>query len=164
MADFGLKVSRNGTDAKLVEATDLILTSKYPLAKIDSTKAGSFKNVRIQFNNNVPLNVPTVVYQFKHGYNYTPSIWSLCRIFGLASPYLTDYNYIIDDGPVMTYRGAGGAIDVVYFWAEADATNVYYYVNRIADTTAYAPTVINVTIAGVSLRIRTYVFVEDVNM
>lgn len=161
-SDFGMKVSRNGVDAKVATGNDLILTSQYPLAKIDSTKKASFQNIRIQFNNNIPLQTPTIVYQFAHGYNYTPTVWSLCQIFGIASPYKTGWNYLTDDGPMLVMNGSFGPVYAVTFWTEVDATNVYFYLYRWYDQTIVESPNINVTIAGMSLRIRTYVFAEDI--
>lgn len=154
MTDFGIKVSSNGNDAKIATGSELIMSSKYPLAKIDRTNPTSFQNIHIVFNNNPPLG-PVLVYKFKHGYTYTPTIWSLVQSFGVGAPYTAD-PYIMDAGDLLH----DSMSSYCQFYVEADSQYVYYYVNRLVDTRSG----VNVTVAGVALRVRTYVFVEDVQM
>lgn len=161
MGDFGIKVSANGSDAKIASGKQLIMSSKYPLAKLDRTNPVSFQNIRIQFNNNLPLNVKTLLYQFPHGYNYVPSTWTMVQSTGIVSPYY-DYGFVMDSGGLMQGPGMFGPSWYVSFLTEVDATNVYYYAQRLQDTVFDSGQ--QVTIAGVAIRIRTYVFVEDVNM
>lgn len=155
MSDFGIKVSTNGNDAKVAQGSQLVMSSKYPLAKIDRTNKVSLQNIHIFFSQNVPK-AKTLVYSFAHGYKYTPTLWSLVQCIGVTSPYNPN-PYIMDNGTLL-YTGG---VAYCSLSIEADSTNVYVYVTRSYDTLITNNTY-NVTVAGIGLRIRTYVFVEDV--
>lgn len=157
MSDFGIKVSTNGNDARIAEGSELIMSSKFPLAKIDRTNKVSLQNIHIFFSKSVP-NAKTLIYSFPHGYKYTPTIWTLVQCIGVGSPYAVN-PYIMDNGSILYYQN----IAYCYLYVEADDTNVYYYTTRPYNTLITDNTY-NVTVAGVGLRIRTYVFVEDVQM
>lgn len=157
MSDFGIKVATNGNDAKIAAGKQIVMSSKNPLAKIDRTNDKGVQNIRIQFNTNPPKG-PVLVYSYAHGYKYTPTIWNLIQAVGVAAPYKAD-PYLMDTGSILFNSPASYAD----FFVEVDATNVYYYVNRYYDTLISNPS-FNVTLAGIALRIRTYIFVEDVQM
>jgi hypothetical protein len=133
------------------------MSSKFPLAKIDRTNKVSLQNIHIFFSQNVPK-AKTLIYSFPHGYKYTPTLWSLVQCIGVTTPY-TANPYIMDNGTILFTAGVGYCSLSI----EADATNVYFYTTRPYDTLITNNTY-NVTVAGVGLRIRTYVFVEDVGI
>lgn len=161
MADFGIKVSSNGNSAVSATGAQLVLTSKYPLAKLDRTNPASFSNIHITFLHDVPVG-ETLVYTLPHGYKYRPTVWSLIQVIGTAAPY-TDFGFLMDKGAMLEGPGTFGGYEYVSFYTKWDATNVYYYVNKRQANLIVSP-FSAVTVAGMALRIRSYVFVEDVKM
>jgi hypothetical protein len=154
MADFGVKVSKNGVDSTVAQGTDVVLTTKYPIAKLDKTNKASFQNIYLNITRNTPLGT-TLIYQFKHGYSYIPSTWTMFNISGISAslpPYGQEYSILLYQAP---YVGAE-------LYVEVDATYVSYYINRLYNN--YPVSGVGVDVSGIGIRVRTYVFVEDVNM
>lgn len=84
MADpIGITIySPTGSGAQ--QRTDnVIFTTKYPFAKLDTQNPVSFQNISIFFNADPPydptgaVQVTTEVYKFAHGYDYEPTWWVL---------------------------------------------------------------------------------------
>ena len=159
MSDFGITVVGNGKNASGAQIQDVLLTTKYPLSKIDRTNPVSFSNIHVVFTSNPPIG-PTLIYRFAHGYKYIPSDWSMIQVNATA-PYVP--GYVIGNGALLAIPGnLPGTYATIY--VEADDTYINYYVNRMYATYDIGGGPVAVTLAGVSIRIRTYVFVQDVNM
>jgi hypothetical protein len=161
MADFGVKVSTSGNSATAATGAQLVLTSKYPLAKLDRLNPASFSNIHVTFLHDVPVG-ETLIYTLKHGYKYRPTVWHLIQIVGIAAPY-TDFGFIMDSGTMLEGPGTTGGYQYVAVYTKWDETNIYYYVNKRVASLVVTP-FSAVTVAGMALRIRTYAFVEDIKM
>lgn len=164
MADFGIKVSQNNTDVSTATDAQTILTSKFPLAKLDRTKTVSFQNIRIFFATEPPApavgtttTTTTLLYSFPHGYSYTPSIWAFCQAVGVTGQFSGSITYFQDRGLVGGFEAAGSSN--AYITTGVDATNCYIYISKF--TGLVGP---QIFVAGSALNIRFYVFVEDLGM
>jgi hypothetical protein len=81
VADNIITISAPGTDVRSATGADVIFTTKYPFAKLDTTNDISFQTISILLN--VEPSQPTalsttrtLLYSFPHGYKYIPSIWA----------------------------------------------------------------------------------------
>lgn len=154
-----ITVSANGVDVKNAKGSDVLFSTAFPFAKLDTTNTVSFQIISIFFNNDPPSpafgNAPikTQVYQFKHGYTYVPSTWFLLQ-FDSASRQTPGYQY--ENGIIQVSSVADNA-NYAEFDVSIDQTNVTFYITK--------NTINNIDplseIFGYTLNIRSYVFVED---
>jgi len=159
MSDYGLKVSKDGVDVRTATGVELLLNLSKPQAKLDTTKTVSFQNIDLLFLNDPPEGTgagdtaTTLVYKVAHGYTYTPSFWCLVQE---TPPSGTAFYqaYFQDTGLVAQHTG----FDYASFYVKADATNVNFYVDKYYDS-GFGGLANN--ISGMLLRIRLYIFVED---
>lgn len=153
MGDYGIKVVDPQSGQNVNEAVDsaLLLTSKYVVIKLDTTKNQSFQNINLVFLNNPPGGgANTVVYSFAHTYNYVPSNWSLVRIATVDPSSVFHQNYFMSKGVISQYT----LLDYAGFNVQADATNINFEVERFGTA----------NIVGMALQIRMYVFAEDIGL
>lgn len=160
MADYGIRVSAEDQDAFEASGQNLLLTTEYPFAKLDTTNEVSFQNVLLTFITNPPepsvgTSLTTTVYSFAHGYDYIPSAWHLVTIVTPKSGTSFDQDYFQDLGIIAQNTVADSAV----FYVDVDATTVYYRVTKNLDT-GFGGTANDIT--GMQLRIRSYIFVEGV--
>ncbi len=162
MSDYGVKVSAEDQDVYSAIGQEILLTTRYPFAKLDTTKDESFKNTLLTFitNPTEPSGVgdtelTTTVYSFPHGYDYIPSAWHLVQITNPAGGTAFDQDYFQDSGIVASHTAFDGAI----FESEVDATTVYYKITKYYDSGLGGSTN---DITGLQLKIRSYIFVEGV--
>jgi len=162
MSDYGITVSSPNVDTKTASITQQLLTTKYPLMKLDRNNPVSFQNIRIMFNNEPPSPTAnntnnTLLYSFKHNYSYTPAIWSFCKADGVTIAGVTGTSYFTDSGLI------GGNDTVVntsfaQIKVGADTTYCYIYIVKFTNSTG-TPTYV----AGAALNFRFYVFAQDVS-
>lgn len=163
MADTGIKVSREDVDVFEATGDDLLLDMDSPLAKLDSSKDTSFRNILITFANDPPnpdgisdFNQETEIYKFKHGYDYIPSTWILYQNLTPASSGVS-IEYAMYGGVI--YSPDAGA--AAYFFFTVDET----YIRLIVRKTYISGFGSGVaSIVGFRLRIRVYVFAEDIGV
>lgn len=163
MADVGIKVSKEDVDAFTATGDDLLLDMDSPLHKLDSSVDTSFRNILITFNNEPPnpdgvtdFNLDTEVYRFKHGYDYIPCTWVLYQNLTLA-PSGVSIEYAMYGGIIYSPDAFASA----YFFFDIDETYVRLvvrknYVSGLGSGVA--------NIVGFRLRIRVYVFAEDIGV
>lgn len=78
-----ITVVQSGSNVQSATGTEILLNSKIPFTKLDTTNIISFQTISILFNNEPPQPVglggytQTLIYQFSHGYSYIPSIWMM---------------------------------------------------------------------------------------
>ncbi len=162
MADIGLKVSIEDTDALTATGTDVLLNN-YPQAKLDTKNPKSFQNITMTFLNNPPEPpglsgiVDTLVYSFPHGYTYIPECWFLVQV--VTPPAVAAYyqEYFQDSGLLSSRT----PFDQARFYVLVDATTVYMYVEKYVET-AFGGLPNDIT--GSQIRIRPYVFVDDIGV
>lgn len=163
MADYGFKVSDTDVDALDAELAQLLLSTTYPFAKIDTSEDTSFRNITLRFNTDPPepsgvfpdVYKDTIVYSFEHPYDYTPSFWSLIKVTSPASntPF---YQTVFQDYGVIKGTSAFSEAQVKI---KADADRIYVIVTKYKDSGAGG---IDSNLVGAVIRIRLFVFVEDV--
>lgn len=151
--DYGIKVSQGDISALTATGADILMSTRFPFAKIDPTKLDSFRTTTVTFLNDVPDNTKTQVASFAHGYDYRPQIWGLWNvtwgpsIAGTPNTEQNGYGYLIN--------GAGSpSASFSYEW---DATNVYLYLLK---GTSIIPPVSSNAIGTVAT-LTTYIFVDD---
>ena len=152
MSDYGLKVSKLGKDATSSNDLDIIMSTKYPFAKIDPTKTDTFRTTTILFTKNTTKAVDTLIYQFDHGYTYTPQVWGLWSIIwgpgvvGVAGSTYIGYGTVSSSSgiPVATlhYKVGMSRIELYAIWS--DPLNL-------------AP----IDLSGTIATLTTYVFADD---
>lgn len=159
MSDYGIAISNK--DSNVNDLKDILFTSKYATAKLDTSKDISFSNILFTFLNNPPeptppASVTTRVMTIPHTYNYIPSFWSLINI---SSPVSSSFrqDYFQESGIV----SAQTAFDSAVFYVDADKDNINFYVTKdINDAVFGLPN----PLTGLILKIRLYVFVENVGI
>lgn len=164
MSDFGITVSSNNVSVGEASTSEVVLTSKYPLAKIDRNNKVSFQNIRIFFANEPPApavgtqtTITTFLYGFPHGYTYTPSYWAFSQAVGVFGQFSGDTTYFLDSGLIGGNNISAGAANAT-ITIGVDATNCYIYINKF--TGLLGP---QIFVAGASLTSRIYIFAEDVS-
>jgi hypothetical protein len=75
-----------GTSVASATGSDILVSSKNPFTKLDTSNIVSFQTISILFDHeppqppsSAPLYSTTQLYQFPHGYNYIPSPWLMWR-------------------------------------------------------------------------------------
>jgi len=160
VADYGIKISAPGYDARTAANLQLLLNMKYPIAKLDTTNGVSFRDITLTFVNDPPepaldTSNSLTVYSFAHGYNYVPQMWSMITMITppasrtILEPYNQDY---------MTLAQTTFA-DIAMLYIRADATNINYIVDKSRSSLpGNGPN----PLAPCVIKVRTYVFVQDI--
>lgn len=156
MGDIGILVSDKGSDVK--DLKDIIFTSKYATAKLDTKNETSFRNIDFTFNSDPPEPVSPAIYRktkvgsIPHGYDYWPSYWSLVEVL---LPVGSFYEQVFQETGLVDKDGAFAEAS---FMVKADSTSINFFVRK------YKEDVQTTDLTGLRLRIRLYVFVEDVGV
>jgi hypothetical protein len=163
MANFGIKVSAPEKDVLTSADADLLLNITDPLTKLDVSNDVSFRNITLTFVNNPPepsgifpdIYATTLVYSFNHGYDYVPATWFLIQVVLPVSGSIFYQSYFQDGGLV----DSNSAFDEALFYVQVTATAVNFYIRKYYNSGAGgSPN----DITGLVLKIRSYVFVEDI--
>jgi hypothetical protein len=159
--DLGpISVSGPGTSLTTAQGKQLTFNTRYPFAKLDSTKTPSFQIITLFFNTEPPNPVvapgfsgslETLVYRYAHGYTYIPATWFLISLDNFVTTLGSEGAWIV--GAATGFSPAN-----VQFNIKVDSTYVNFYVNKnwSNDGITPAPSVI-----GFSVTIRAYIFVND---
>lgn len=160
-SDLGpIAVSSPGTSLVTAQGQHITFDTKYPFAKLDSTNDNSFEVITLFFNTEPPNPSPplgstaskrTLIYQYKHGYTYTPSTWFLVSTDNFATVLGSEGVWIIGN-----HSGVSPAI--AKFEIDVDDVYINFYINKTwtHDGITGPPNVI-----GYFITTRAYVFVED---
>lgn len=158
-----ISVSAPGKSLIGATAQDITFSTRYPFAKLDSTNINSFEIISLFFNTEPPNPVAptstathsnTLVYQYKHGYTYTPSTWFLLSINNFANTLGPEGSMIISIG---NQPGSTNAILNVV----VDNTYVYFYIYKTWGYSFGTPDPFPPNIIGYTVSIRAYIFAED---
>lgn len=148
MANYGIKTSKKGVDATTATGTDIIMSTKFPFAKIDPTRSDTFRTTTVTFITDPPDNVKTLVAQFAHGYSYKPQLWGLWNVTWPASFPIVEQNGYGS----LNSSSSINSVNIRYEW---DATNVYLYMTK---TNLGIPFY---SVIGTTAKLSTYIFVDD---
>lgn len=157
MADYGIKTSLPGQS--VFGQGGLNFDTAKPFIKIDTQNTQGFKSLTLLIVNDPPEPVGpaifsyTVLYKFKHGYAYKPSLEALFYVV-TPPPGTAFYQQYFQDAGVI---GAHTAFDQATIWAVADATWVYIVCGKYKEGFGTAN-----LLSGTNLQITTHVFVEDI--
>lgn len=162
MGDFGIKVARIGSDVDTATGVDVLMNTRYPFAKLDTAEDISFQNITFTFNNDPPNPSgvfpdqlrTTTVYTQAHPYNYIPAVWGLVKITTNAPSSAFQQAYFLNEGVV----AARTAFSEAGFRVEADDDNIYFEVDKWYGGGGDPVT----NIAGLVLKVRLYVFADEV--
>lgn len=152
MSNYGIKTSKKEVDAITATGADIIMSTRFPFAKIDPTKVDSFRTTAVTFLNDVPDNVKTQIASFEHGYTYRPQIWGLWNvtwgagIAGTPNEEQNGYGYLVN--------GSGAPTSSLSY--EWDSTTVYLYLDKGA-----IPPIFPSNAIGTIATLTTYIFVDD---
>lgn len=189
MGDF-ITVSKQGVSVPDAKGIDVLFSTQAPFAKLDSLNPVSFQEIELFFNAEPPdpdssngYRTQTLVYSFKHNYKYVPSYWMMATNVAFTNPPIPTsqvvgavpaiYYPYMDETPAVIY-GFGSPIAQVFYWDGIeystatisylslfiDKTNVNVYVNKVAPL-LIAGSPVPITLAGTTLELRFYIFVED---
>lgn len=133
------------------------MNTSYAFIKIDTQNKAGFQTITLLITNDPPYSPPTgffntwtVLYKFKHGYTYTPSLESLFYVTS-APAGNNPQQYFMDWGVICQLTPG----DSVYLYAVADATWVYIICDKYGQ---------NDYVGGTTVQITTHVFVEDIGV
>lgn len=149
--------SPTGTGAQQ-EPENVIFTTKYPFAKLDTQNPVSFQNISIFFNSDPPYDptgataVTTEVYKFAHGYDYEPTWWVLF-LNNNASNNSAGFTYG-EEGSIIKSTSVSTFVQLV---VSVDKTFVHISVIKTFTMADPAPNII-----GYTVTLRFYVFTEPV--
>jgi hypothetical protein len=146
--NYGIKTSKKGINAITATGSDIIMTTRFPFAKIDQTKLDTFRTTTITFLRDPTPNVTTVITSFAHGYNYTPQVWGLWDINWSGALGGFEANGY---GSVSNSTGVPSST----FDYTVDETNVYIRF-KLGHTGFSTPSA-----TGTTATLTTYIFVDD---
>jgi hypothetical protein len=158
--DFGILISQPGQAVSNAPAAKIVMNTAHPFIKIDTQNVAGFQTITLSIVNNPPepvgpaIDAYTVVYKFKHGYTYIPSLETLFYVTAFAPGMVGGQTYFQDYG----FLGGHTAFDGVNMYAIADATWVYIMVDKYNQ--GGSPN----TLTGTNVTITTHVFVEDIGV
>ena len=157
MANNGpISVSSPNVSLSTATASQIIFTTKYPFAKLDTTNLNSFTVLTILLTKDVanPASVnntaTTLIYSYAHGYTYVPSTWFLMSIDGFKTVSGQENGFIYG-------ANSSAGVSSVTLTIVVDAVNVNFYANKFWGGVNPSPP----NITGTVITIRSYVFVED---
>lgn len=155
--DYGIMVS-NPSESLNTTNAGLLMSTKYPMAKIDTTNPQGFKTTQLLFNNDPPEPVgtgtaTTVVYSYLHGYKYKPQFWPLTYMASQPSglPAFSQ-TYFIGAGIV----SANSPGDEAAFNVIADTTSIYFVVQKYNNGIGLLNPLV-----GMNLQVTVFVFVDE---
>lgn len=152
MSDYGIKTSKKGVNAITATGADIIMSTKYPFAKIDPTQLETFRTTTVTFLTDTPDNVKTQIASFAHGYTYRPQLWGLWNVTWGPSIAITPSQQQNGYGYLINTSSLPAAI-LSYEW---DTTTVYLYLSKGAIPPGTPSSAI-----GTTATLTTYIFVDD---
>lgn len=190
------QVAASGKSIETASGPQALLNDSQPLTKLDVTNGVSFQTLNILFNheppqppNSSPWYTTTLLYQFKHGYTYTPADWMMWQNSspttpgnpGVGSSATTFYPFGDDTagydakqaiagtitsnpGTLMAqtvYNNSGSIVTTTdaLIYATVDSTYMYIYCMKRTQATI-GGSVIPLYLIGETINLRTYVFTE----
>lgn len=150
--DYGIKTSKKGVNAITAQGADVLMSTRYPFAKLDPTQTESFRTTTVTFLSDTTDNVKTQIASFAHGYTYKPQLWGLWNV--TWGPSVSGTPGLEQNGYGSLTNSSGfPAATFDYNW---DETNVYLYISKGAVPPAFPSSMI-----GTSATLTTYIFVDD---
>lgn len=156
---YGIIVSSAGTSTQNPLVQNTLLSGKYPLLKLDTQNSKAFQTISLNIVTDTTEpsspswdNTYQVVYQFAHGYTYTPQVWALFQVKNPTLDATFYMPYFVDIGII----GSRTSEDSVAMYVSADSTNIYITVMKQNDGLGDANDLV-----GTSVNISVFTFVDD---
>lgn len=147
MADYGVKTSQVGASVLDATGVDILMTTKFPFAKIDPTHTDSFRSTTITFLNNTADDTITSVYSFPHGYDYKPQVWGYWSSIvwgagiGVGSEVWSGYGWVWSTTGVpiaeLGYDVDETNVNVYAYWSDPFGMNPLDFTGTVATLTTY---------------------------
>lgn len=159
-SNYAIVISTPGNSVNGATAQQIALNTNNPFIKIDTQNPAGFKSILLIITTDPPepsggaTDSYVILYQFAHGYNYTPSMEAL---FYESSPPPAANAYqqmFLDFGAISEIDPGTNA----YLYAVADKANVYIICHK--QSFFGNPNVLT----GTNMQITTHVFVEDIGV
>lgn len=157
--DFGIIISQSGVSVNGAPTNQIIMNTSNPFIKLDTQNPKAFQSLTLLITTDPPepvspaTNTYTTVYHFAHGYTYIPSIETLFNITSPPPGTLTSQTFFLDSGQIAGQTVSDGA----FLYAIADATNVYFIVNKFKGSGGSSN-----LLTGTTISITPHVFVDGV--
>jgi hypothetical protein len=159
MSDFKFQISEPGVAVSGAKASQITFDANNPFIKIDTQNTAGFDTIELIITNDPPepsggaTDAYTVLYKFKHGYAYTPSVETLFYVTSPPPGTHFTQTYFQDFGQIAGQTFGDGA----FLYARADKTYVYIVCDKY-NAGIGSPNLLS----GTNIQITTHVFVEDV--
>lgn len=165
-----------------------------PYTKLDTQNIVSFQTISLLFNNEPDQptladeqNTDTLVYEFKHGYNYIPTIWltwynsspefppdpdignTATTFFNFGDETANGNIPQLGEAESLSLIGYVNYNDPIYgiekfttafLYAKVKTNNIYIYIRKQALFSTSDNTIVPIYLAGITLNMRCYVFTE----
>lgn len=159
--DFGIIITQPGVSVVNAKTSQISMNTSNPFIKLDTQNPKAFQTINLIITTDPPEppgaggDTYTVVYQFAHGYKYVPSLETLFNVTSNPPGSTFTQTYFQDWGQI----GAHTIFDGVFLYAIADATNVYFIVDKYNAGGGSAN-----LLTGTNITITVHVFVEDIGV
>lgn len=158
--DVGIFITEPGTDIAGAPKNKTLMNTSTPFIKLDTQNPAAFQTLTFIFTNDPPEPASghryTQIYKFKHGYTYVPSVEVL--YYATNSPPLAGYTEVYGQDNITLSQVT--AFDYAILYASADATWVYFYIDKFNNGGLGAANVLT----GANIDCTIHVFVEDIGV
>lgn len=149
MSDYGIKSGKRGVSITEATGADILMSTKYPFAKIDQTKSDTFRTTTVTLLSDTTDNTQVEIASFEHGYDYRPQVWGLWNV--TWGPSITGTPNLEQNGyGALTNTSGIPASTIHYEW---DTTSIYLYLTKGSSGSSDA--------TGTVATLTTYVFADD---
>lgn len=160
--DFGILITEPGTDVINAPDDKVFMNTSKPFIKLDTQNPVAFQTISLIITNDPPEPVGpathryTQIHKFAHGYDYIPSVEVLYYVTN--SPPLAGYTEVYGQDIITLSQVT--AFDYAQLYASADATYVYFYIDKFIQPGFGLPNVLS----GTNMDITVHIFVEDIGI
>lgn len=157
--DFGIIITQPGTAVANAPTSKVTLNTNNPFIKLDTQNPKAFQSLTLLITTDPPEPVGpatdtyTTVYSFSHRYTYIPSIETLFSVVTPPPGTTFTETYYQDSGQI----GGMTINDGAFLYAIADATKVYFIVNKFKGAGGSSN-----LLTGTTVAITPHVFVDGV--
>lgn len=161
MSDFGIIITQPGQSVTNAPTNKILMNTSNPFIKLDTQNPQAFQTITLIITTDPPepsgaaTDAYTVLYKFKHGYKYVPSVEALFYVTTPPPGATFTQTYFQDFGQI----GAHTFLDAVFLYAAADATYVYIICDKYNAGGGSAN-----LLTGTNVTITTHTFVDDLGI
>ena len=135
---------------------DLIYNSQYQNLHMDRAKPISMRTVEININSNLSSSAtPRLVFEYAHGYDYTPQFWGLWDVVFMGGLGFDGNPYIRRAYGYMPHNTGFGLVASWYYTVDSTHVRLYFLFNNQTGST--------ITTAGTKAVFTGYLFANGRN-